>query len=321
MRILISGGGGFIGSNLADKLGGHEIIIFDNVMRGQETIRNIEEIKTPHQFVYGNVAEEDDVRAVFRNYKPDFVYHLAAQPSHRLAFKKRLPEYTETDALGTHYVLEECRARRTPLVFASTNKVYGHQPIPHHERLNKEPDGPYGLSKAYAEDLQQMYAKYFDVPSVAIRFHHVVGRRCHSELVLATFVRQAVRNAPLIVNGYETSNGWESCRHDFTSIDDVTTGLKWFLDNPQFFERKFTALNFGTGIQTEVLGLAHYIKEQCNSKSEIVKQLADKHEGLSHQASIALAKELIGWNPRDHVFTAIKQYIDWYLQLPENKRF
>lgn len=325
--ILVTGGAGFIGSNLVDAIPPHwRVVVFDNMMRGHESLRNLSEIKRPFELVVGDVRNPRQVNEVVAQFRPQVVYHLAALPSHRLALTKPPRDYVEVDVMGTINVLDACREYGGSVVFASSNKVYGHQPIPHEESMPKLPHGPYGQAKATSEDYCYQYSLYHGVASVAIRFHHAVGPRCHSELVLPIFGERALRGGELIANGRYEDDVWVWCSADFTHIKDITRGLLLFASD--WWQQKqdapdgeggttFRAFNFGTGKDITVYALAQMVVDAVgNPEARIVRGVAMPHEGLHHLAKVYKARLELNWQAQLSVADAVKEYVAWRKQYP-----
>lgn len=312
MKVFITGIAGFIGSNLADAIPSeHFVLGLDNLTRGWESLRNLHEIVRPFDFVCGDVRDERTIKSIVRSFKPDIIYHLAALPSHRLALTKPPLEYVEVDLLGTLHIADAVREAesRALIIFASSNKVYGHQKIPFREDMPKKPEGPYAQAKATCEDYLEQYAKYHNVCSVAIRFHHAVGKRCHSELVLPIFVEAALCNSPLTVNGRYEGDNWVWCAADFTNIDDIVRGLSLFLDYEP--KEEFNVWNFGAGQMYTVLDLAYLVLEQTGSSSPIERGTVLPHEGLQHLADTTKAKRELGFEATTSLAESVAQYIAW----------
>jgi nucleoside-diphosphate-sugar epimerase len=316
--VLVTGGAGFIGSNLVDALPiTDEVVIFDSMMRGHESKRNLNEIGRPYALEVGDVRDAERVRDVVAKYKPDVIYHLAALPSHRLALTKPPLDYVTVDVLGTLNVLDAARRHGGSVVFASSNKVYGHQPIPHEECMPKSPEGPYGQAKATSEDYCYQYSRYHGVSSVAIRFHHAVGKRCHSELVLPMFVERALQGEPITANGRMVDGLWKWCAADFTNIHDIVDGLKLFLAPWWRTEPSFRYYNFGTGKITTVKQLAEMVIDATRSRSAIHPGVAMEHEGLEHLAKVYKARLELDWSAQRSIRASVQEYVDWRKGQPE----
>lgn len=312
--VLVTGGAGFIGSNLVDHIPSRfPVVVLDNLMRTWESFRNLREINRPFELVIGDVRDEALVKRVVRDYRPGVIYHLAALPSHRLALTKPPLDYVTVDVLGTLHVLDAAREYGGRVVFASSNKVYGHQAIPHSEGMLMKPEGPYGMAKAVSEGYCQQYANYYGVDSVAIRFHHAIGPRCHSELVLPIFVECALRDQPLVVNGRVEGLAWKSCAADFTYVGDVIRGLLLFMHPNQWpLTPSFRFYNFGTGRITTVLRLAELVLEYLpDSLSPIKIGEAMPHEGLEHLAVVDKARNELGWEAYIEVEESVRRYVEW----------
>jgi nucleoside-diphosphate-sugar epimerase len=316
MRILITGMAGFIGSNLADAIPPeHSLVGYDNLNRGDESRRNLSEIRRPFTLFERDIRDSRALKFTCRAQKIDLIYHLAALPSHRLALNYPPISYAAVDLMGTINVLDAAREFGIPVVFASSNKVYGHQPTPFVETMPMLPEGPYGLAKAASEEYCRMFNTYHGVNSVAIRFHHAVGKRCHSELVLAIFTEAALKGEPLIVNGRRErgvagapGDDWVWCSADFTNVRDIVNGLVYFIEHPP---TGFDQVNFGTGKAHTVLELAQMVLAETKSKSPIVKGVAMPHEGLSHLADTNKAKTKYGFEAKIELEDSVKEYIDW----------
>ncbi len=312
MRILVTGGAGFIGSNLIDAIPPeHQVAIFDNLLRGHESVANLREITRAHSFEHGDVRDEHRVREVIRQYHIDLIFHLAAMPSHRLAMTRPPMEYVKVDLLGTLNIVDAAREYGASIVFASSNKVYGHQPIPWREDMPLLPEGPYGQAKASAEDYLRQYAKYHGIPSVAIRFHHVLGKRCHSELVLPIFTHHALHGELLTVNGRTIDGRWESCAADWTNIDDVVQGLIHFIEHPP---EGFDVFNFGSGKMETVEKLAQLVSLETHSYSAIVRGEALSHEGIHHLADIEKARAAGVFESTHTLGDSVHQYVEWHVR-------
>ncbi len=322
--VAVTGGAGFIGSNLVDAIPlDWRVVVFDNMMRSHESLRNLREIRRPFELVVGDVRNTRQVLDMFAQFKPELTYHFAALPSHRLALTKPPLDYVEVDVMGTLNILDACRANGGAVVFASSNKVYGHQPIPHEESMPKQPEGPYGQAKATSEDYCYQYSKYHGVSSIAIRFHHAVGPRCHSELVLPIFVERALRGQPIIANGRWSEFGWEWCSADFTHIRDIVRGLLlftadwWRVPNAEFPDPTFRAFNFGTGASTTVHDLAKMVVAAVgNPEATIQRGEAMAHEGLHHLAKVFKARLELNWQAQFTVDQAVQEYVAWRKTYP-----
>ena len=309
--VLITGGAGFIGSNLVDQIPPRlPVIIFDNLMRTWESIRNLNEIKRPFELIIGDVRDEALVKRVVREYHPGVIYHMAAYPSHRLVFTRPPLEYVRVNLLGTLNVLDAARETGSKVVFASSNKVYGHEEWGKamSEDSPCNPEGPYALAKFASERYMAMYAQYYDVCSVALRFHHSVGMRCNSELALSIFTEAALKSDPLTVNGRSENGQWRYCHADFTAVEDIVAALLIYLGRD--FEG-FEIFNLGSGQANSVFRLAQLVLAETGSNSSIVQGQAMSHEGLWHLADASRAKRVLGWKATVDLGESVRRYVTW----------
>ena len=312
MKILVTGGAGFVGSHLVEKLlKEHEVSLYDNLMRGSTSLRNLQEI-TKHQHKEGLDIIVRDIldfqRLKEASKEASVIYHLAALPSHRTCLCRPY-EYINADVMGTVNVLEVARQLEpTPtVVFSSSNTVYGKQEPPFREEMVCKPEGPYALSKLTAERFCEMYSKYYGLNTVVLRFHNVVGTRCHEKLVLHIFVDSIFNGERPIVCGRYTGGRFVPATRDFTNVSDVVEGA--ILASKT---KGFEVFNLGTGIPTSVLDLLQMIAKQLNvGVTPILKELLP-HESTSAFADISKAKEKLGYNPKTTVEESVKQFIEWY---------
>lgn len=311
---LVTGGAGFIGSHLSEKLMelGANVAIYDNMMRGRESYRNITEIfeKYSPVLIVGDILDFDKLKKSIEN--QDFIFHLAALPSHRLALE-RPREYALIDLVGTVNVLEAMRltGSSAKMLFASSNKVYGKQEPPWREDKPVIPEGPYATSKASAEEFCRQYYKYYGIKSVIIRYHHVIGTRTNSELVLAIFTERVLKNLPPEVHGKKNKNGeFESCSADYTNVSDAVRGSLIASSKID----KFDIFNLAKPTLTTIKDMADIVIKHLgkNIKPIYVDMLS--HETLVHHSDVSKAKETLGFEAQIPAEVSIKQYVDWRLK-------
>ena len=215
MKVLVTGGAGFIGSNLAGELirDGHAVSVLDDLSTGLES--NLEGL--PVEFVRGSVTDLDVVQECARG--ASAIVHLAARGSVPRSLQNPLATHN-VNATGTVNVLEAARANNSHVVFSSSSSVYGvNMTSPKSEVIPISPVSPYAASKASGEVYAAAYARSFEVPVLVFRFFNVFGpgqRPDHDyAAVVPKWVSQALQNDILVVNG----DG--SIIRDFTYVDDV----------------------------------------------------------------------------------------------------
>ena len=313
-NVLVTGGSGFLGSHLTEKLSklGANVTIFDNNMRGEESTKNVKEVLASSKnvkVVIGDIMDFDKVRGVVQD--KDFVFHLAALPSHRLALSQPR-EYAVIDVIGTVNMLEASRLSNTtpPVLFASSNKVYGKHPPPFSEKMQPKPEGPYGMAKYCSEEFCRMYADYYGLNTPVVRYHHVIGPRCQPDRELAIFTERVINNIPPIVHGKFENGNFVSCAADYTNVYDaieasvLAAKIKGF-DN----------FNIATGKATTVLRIAELVIEILGKQEikPIFKEML-KHETLIHLSDVSKMKNILGFEAKTPVEVSVRQYIDWRLR-------
>ncbi len=310
--IVVTGSTGFIGTNLVEALvkNGDKVIGYDNLSRGQASVKNLTQTRAPREmydFVVGDILDFKRLKSVIKD-GVDVVYHLAALPSHRLALE-RPHEYTMVDIVGTGNVLEAARiCKNKPIVvFASSNKVYGKQPPPWREDKLVLPEGPYAVAKSASEQLCEMYAKYFDVPCVVPRFHHVAGPRSHPDLALSIFVEAALAHKEVNVHGKFDKKQFTSCSADYTHVNDAIRATLLMVDKYKGFE----IFNVANKKLTTVEYIAQRVANRLYPQLKINQIQMMSHETLVHHSDVSKAKDLLGFEAEIPVETAIDDYIDW----------
>jgi nucleoside-diphosphate-sugar epimerase len=308
---VITGCAGFLGSRLTELLnaGGEAVIGYDNLDRGMVSVKNLHDIQNPlFKFVAGDILDFKRLKDVING--ADRVFHFAAYPSHRLALE-RPHAYMSVDLQGTANVLEAARLSiATPLVvFASSNKVYGKQECPWREDKLPQPEGPYAVAKYGAEMLCEMYTKYFRVPSLVLRYHHVAGPRSNPELALSIFVEQAMKGGILQVHGKRTPVGWQSCSANYTHVDDAMRATLLAADNYSGFD----IFNIANEKTITVESMARWVIARLNSKStvDLVDMLS--HETLVHASDVSKARDRFGFTAEKPAEEAFADYTEWRL--------
>lgn len=269
MRVLITGGMGFIGSHLAEAFvaEGHEVFAIDDLSTG--SIENIDRLKGHPQFHYtvDSVTNEPVLAELID--RCDIVYHLAAAVGVRLIVEEPV-RTIETNVHGTEVVLKHANKKKRMVVIASTSEVYGkNTTVPFREDADLVM-GPtvnhrwaYACSKAIDEFLALAYWKERRLPIVIARFFNTVGPRQASRygMVLPTFVRQALSGAPITVFG----TGSQS--RSFTYVSDVVGVLTKLPLEPKAIGEVF---NIGNPVEITIKALAEKVKQMTGSQSPIV---------------------------------------------------
>ena len=309
MKYLITGGAGFIGSHLAEKLitRGDEVVIFDNLSTGSAI--NLSGIKEKIAFQEGNILDNAAIDKLVS--ESDYVVHLAAALGVFNIVNNPL-ESLRTNLQGSEVVLEACDKYRKPVLIASTSEIYGkNDKVP----LNEEDDRiighplksrwSYSEAKAVDESLAYFYYLENKLPIRIVRFFNTVGPRQvgHYGMVVPRFVSAALKNEPLSVYG---SGDQIRC---FCHVDDAVRALLLVMDSDKAVGEVF---NVGNNQQISIMELAKKVIELTGSSSTIEKIAYEKAypEGFEDMQrrvpDISKIKQVLGWSPEINLDQIIK---------------
>ncbi|HTN24957.1 MAG TPA: UDP-glucuronic acid decarboxylase family protein [Solirubrobacteraceae bacterium] len=299
---VVTGGAGFLGSHLCDELlrRGHHVICVDNLETG--SLRNIEHIRSPSfEFLMVDIVEP-----YFVERQVDFVYHLAS-PASPIDYL-RLPLHTlKVGSYGTHHTLGLAKKHRARFLLASTSEVYGDPQVhPQKETYwgHVNPIGPRGVydeAKRYAEALTMAYHRQQGVDTTIIRIFNTYGPRMrpHDGRAIPTFMRQALQHRPITVFG----DGSQT--RSFCFVDDLIRGMIALAESGQP-----GPINVGNPNEFTLLQLAHAVIEVTGSSSEIVYEALPTDDPQVRKPDIALARELLGWEPEVELTEGLTRTLD-----------
>ena len=309
MRILITGGAGFIGSHLCDHLlgHGHEVIAMDNLSTGSTD--NIAHLAgcAGFSFIKHNVTDYIYVAGAL-----DAVLHLASLPS-PVDYLNFPIQTLKVGALGTHKALGLAKAKGSLFLLASTSEVYGDplvHPQPEQYWGNVNPVGPRGVydeSKRFAEALTMAYHRYHGVETRIARIFNTYGPRMRLDdgRVVPNFVRQALVGEPLTV--YEGGQRTRS----FCYVSDLVEGMVRLLESDEV-----DPVNLGNPQEMTILEFAHKVLEVTASESEILfvqpRDERTKDDPMVRQPDITRAQEALGWEPVVSLEEGLGRTIDWF---------
>ncbi len=308
MRILITGGAGFIGSHMADRLiaEGHQVIAMDNLVTGD--LANIAHHRSnPNfEFIHHDISNHIHVAG-----KLDWVLNFAS-PASPIDYMEFPIQTLKVGALGTHNALGLAKAKGAKFVLTSTSEVYGDPLVhPQHEDYwgNVNPNGPrscYDEAKRFAEAITYAYHRAHSVDVRVVRIFNTYGprNRVNDGRVVPTFINQALRGEPLPVFG----EGQQT--RSFQYVDDLIEGIRRLMDS------SFTKpVNIGNPTEMTILEFAKLILRLTGSQSEIVYKPLPQDDPKTRRPDITRAKEVLGWEPRVPVEEGLKKTIDWYRTL------
>jgi dTDP-glucose 4,6-dehydratase len=286
---VITGGAGFLGSHLCDRMlaEGHRVICVDNLDTG--TLENIEHIRDP-AFVF---LQHDLIQHLEIAERVDYVFHLAS-PASPIDYL-RLPLHTlKVGSYGTHNALGLAKRHRARFLLASTSEVYG-DPKEHPQSEDYwghvNPIGPRGVydeAKRYAEALTMAYHRQQGVDTHIVRIFNTYGPRMrpHDGRAIPTFIRQALEGKPMTVFG----EGQQT--RSFCYVSDLIEGFVRLIDSDVH-----RPVNIGNPGEFTILELAETILRMTGSPSPIVYEALPQDDPAVRRPDITLAREVLGWEP------------------------
>jgi nucleoside-diphosphate-sugar epimerase len=320
MRVLITGGAGFVGSHLSEALleRGDEVFILDNLSTG--SIENVVHLKGNPRFHYTiDTVSNEPVLAELID-RCDIVVHLAAAVGVKLIVEQ--PVHTiETNVHGTEVVLKHANKKKKLVLIASTSEVYGKSAeVPFREDADLVL-GPtakhrwaYACSKMIDEFLALAYWKERKLPVIVVRLFNTVGPRQTGRygMVIPNFVRQALAGQPITVFGDGTQS------RSFTYVGDVVKGMVALIDEPRAIGQVF---NIGNGKEISIRQLAEKVKQLTGSQSEIVLVPYEKayeagFEDMPRRVpDIGRIQSLVGYQPTVELDETLTRVIEHFRQL------
>ena len=302
MKILLTGGAGFIGSHVADLLikEGHHVIIIDNLSHGGKIHIN------PAAFFYHLDIRDESLEEVFAREKPEVLNHHAAQVSVRDSVTDPIYDL-EVNIRGTVHLLELSRKYQVKkVIFASSGgAIYGEQDyFPAEENHSMRPLSPYGVAKLAGESYLYYYQQNFDLPSVILRYANVYGPRQDpfgEAGVIAIFSQGMLDGKQPIING-----SGEQTR-DYVYVEDVAR-----INLLASKEDVRGAFNVGTGQETTVNFLFKKIKTLTHSEAKEIHGEPKKGEQLRSVLSSEKAKQILGWEPKIKLEEGLKKTITFF---------
>lgn len=314
MQILITGGAGFIGSNLADRLlkENNKIIVidnFNNYYNPKIKENNIaHNLSNPNYKLYrGDILDVNLIDKIFNENKIDTVVHIAACAGVRPSIENPL-EYIETNIEGTTIILEAMKKYNVnKIVFASSSSIYGNSKAEKFSENLKvsEPISPYAMSKSACEQILYTYSKLFNMQAICLRFFTVYGPRQRPDLAIRKFIDLIEQNKPIPVYGDGTT------MRDYTYIDDIIDGI---ISAIQYNKTSYEIINLGGGSPVTLNEMIKAIEEVLDKKAEIERlpmQLGDVEKTVS---DISKAKELLGYCPKTNFKEGIRKFIEWKME-------
>lgn len=312
MKILVTGGAGFIGSHLVEKLlaDGHDVAIlddFNDFYDPQIKRDNIAAVANQIAVHDVDLRNGEKVTEVFRREKFNAVAHLAARAGVRPSIQQ--PQlYYDTNVAGTLHLLEGARTSGVQrFIFASSSSVYGAAkkvPFSEEEHLTQTLS-PYAATKIGGEFLCSTYSHLYKLRIVALRYFTVYGARQRPDLAIHQFTRKIHAGQPIDQFGDGTT------RRDYTDIDDIIQGTMAALkyDGPMF-----DVFNLGESETIQLKGLIAAIEKALGKKAKINRLPEQPGDMPLTCADISKARKFLGYNPKTKFQDGLPRFVDWFLK-------
>jgi len=305
MRMLITGGAGFLGSHLCDRFlaQGHQVIAMDNLITG--SIANIEHLAGNDNFRF---IKQDVTEYLYVEGPLDAILHFAS-PASPNDYMEYPIQTLKVGALGTHKTLGLARAKGARYLLASTSEVYG-DPVEHPQSEgywgNVNPIGPRGVydeAKRFAEALTMAYHRYHELDTRIARIFNTYGPRMRLDdgRVVPNFLGQALRGEPLTIYGDGTQT------RSFCYVSDMIEGIEKLLLSPEA-----EPVNLGNPREMSILELSHLVNEMTGNKAGIVYQPLPPDDPRVRQPDITRARRTLGWEPKMGLEEGLKLTISWF---------
>lgn len=338
MKLLITGGCGFLGSNLAsDALArGDDLVVFDNLYRNGSR-ENLAWLQGQRQFAFehGDIRNQNDITRVVQSFKPDAIFHLAGQVAMTTSIANPRMDF-EVNVVGTHNLLEAVRlyAPEAIVAYSSTNKVYGdlkqytysetetryqcnEHPYGFDEKVQLDFHSPYGCSKGAADQYMLDYARIFGLKTVVFRHSSMYGGRqfaTYDQGWVGWFCQKAVEASKGLLKEPFTISGTGKQVRDVLHADDIKRLYMAAVINVE--KAKGHAFNIGGGVENSLslLELFALLEKISNVKLEYTKLPVRESDQQVFIADIAKARQLLNWQPLVSSKEGVARMVEWVSQ-------
>jgi len=305
VRVLVTGGAGFIGSHFTDRLleEGHHVLVMDNLLTGNFNNIAQHQSNSRFEFIHHNVSNHIHLIGEI-----DWVIHFAS-PASPIDYLHLPIETLKVNSLGTHNTLGLALAKKAKYFLASTSEVYGDplvHPQPEEYWGNVNPIGPRGVydeAKRFAEALTMAYHNKHALDTRIVRIFNCYGPRLRPDdgRVVSSFIKQALNGEPLTIYGAGQQT------RSFQYVSDLVEGIRRLMEVDYHLP-----VNIGNPQEKTVLELANIIKDLTGVSCELKHEPLPKDDPQRRLPDITMAKKLLNWNPQVDLHTGLKKTIDWY---------
>ena len=313
MRLLVTGGAGFIGSHVVDALlaNGDDVCVLDNfdpLYSRHIKERNIEQHRShPRWSLIEADIRDTDTLDRLREESFDAIVHLAAMAGVRPSIEKPLI-YQDVNVRGTQNLLEiAARQKITQFVFGSSSSVYGVNPrVPWSEDdFVLQPISPYASTKISGELLGHVYSHLYGIRFIALRFFTVYGPRQRPDLAIHKFANLIAEGRPVPVFG----DG--STRRDYTYVDDIVAGVRGAI---HYDRSLYEVINLGNSDTVTLVEMIRALEEALGKQATIDWQPEQPGDVPQTWANVTKARDLLGYEPRTPFRDGMRRFAAWYLQ-------
>lgn len=309
-KILITGGAGFIGSNLAKKLikRGDKVVLIDNFNNYYDPKLKRDRIKIflkgcKFKLYKGDIRDQKLLAKIFKKEKPDKIVHLAAMAGVRNSLINPFL-YEDVNVRGTINLLELATKHKIKnFVFASSSSVYGNNkktPFSESDSVDT-PISPYAATKKACELISHVYSHIYGLPVTALRYFTVYGPWGRPDMALFLFTDAIMKNKPIKVFNYGKMT------RNFTYVDDIVSGTIKVLDRPA----KYEVINIGGDKEDTLLKFIETIEKNVGKKAKKKLMPIQPGDVPSTVADIRKLRKL-GWKPTTRIEKGIKNFVEWY---------
>jgi len=302
-NILVTGGAGFIGSHLVDRLikEGHKVVVVDNLSTGKKENLN------PKAKFYKIDIRNPRISQIFEKENPEVIFHLSAQPLVEVAYKNPL-ETLEANIMGTANILESCRLKGNlkSIIVVSSDKAYGKtKDLPYTEKTALGGDHPYEVSKTATDLIAQTYFKTYNLPITIARFSNTFGPRDYNfSRIIPGIFEAIIQNKELLIR----SDG--KMIREYTFVEDIVAGCLKLAQNIE--KTKGEAFNFGSKNIFSVIELIKRVEKILKTKIKYKILNIAKNEIPKQYLDWSKAKKILAWQPKTSFEEGIRESFNWY---------
>lgn len=306
MKILVTGGAGFIGSHVVDAYcaAGHEVVVVDNLSTGKQ-----EFVNGQARFIQADITDKERIQQIVREENPQLINHHAAHI--QVGNSVRDPQFDATNnILGLLHIMEAAKEVSVQkIIMASTGgAMYGNKPTPFSEEMKEEPLSPYGVSKRAGELYLNYYHEQYGLPYIVLRYSNVYGPRQnpHGESgVIAIFSEMIAEGKQPVINGDGTHT------RDYVYIDDVVKANVAAVDSGYV-----GAMNIGTSKEISTNEVFHKVVTQFGLT--IPEQHGPERPGEQVTSSLSYqkAQQVLDWQPAVEFDEGVRRVVEWYKSKP-----